>query len=48
MGTTLREIVYEIGGGIPNGKEFKAVQTGGPSGPLLKELTNRGIKVFFH
>ena len=32
MGTTLREIVYEIGGGIPNGKEFKAVQTGGPSG----------------
>lgn len=32
MGTTLREIVYEIGGGIPNGKKFKAAQTGGPSG----------------
>ena len=35
MGTTLREIVYEIGGGIPNGKEFKAVQTGGPSGGCI-------------
>ena len=34
MGTTLREIIYEIGGGIPNGKKFKAVQTGGPSGGL--------------
>ena len=32
MGTTLREIIYDIGGGIPNGKEFKAAQTGGPSG----------------
>lgn len=32
MGTTLREIIYEIGGGIPNGRKFKAVQTGGPSG----------------
>ena len=32
MGTTLREIVFEIGGGIPNGKAFKAAQTGGPSG----------------
>lgn len=31
MGTTLREIVEEIGGGIPNGKKFKAAQTGGPS-----------------
>jgi NADP-reducing hydrogenase subunit HndC len=31
MGTTLREIIYDIGGGIPNGKEFKAAQTGGPS-----------------
>lgn len=31
MGTTLREIIYEIGGGIPNGRKFKAVQTGGPS-----------------
>ena len=37
MGTTLREIVYEIGGGIPGGKEFKAVQTGGPSGGCLVE-----------
>ncbi len=35
MGTTLREIVYDIGGGIPNGKRFKAVQTGGPSGGCL-------------
>lgn len=35
MGTTLREIIYEIGGGIPNGKRFKAVQTGGPSGGCL-------------
>ena len=35
MGTTLREIVYEIGGGITNGKEFKAVQTGGPSGGCI-------------
>lgn len=35
MGTTLREIVYEIGGGIPNGKEFKAAQTGGPSGGCI-------------
>jgi len=32
MGTTLREVIYEIGGGIKNGKKFKAVQTGGPSG----------------
>ncbi|MBN1456814.1 MAG: NADH-quinone oxidoreductase subunit NuoF [Sedimentisphaerales bacterium] len=37
MGTTLREIVYDIGGGIPNGKKFKAVQTGGPSGGCLPE-----------
>jgi NADH-quinone oxidoreductase subunit F len=35
MGTSLREIVYDIGGGIPNGKRFKAVQTGGPSGGCL-------------
>ena len=35
MGTTLREIVYDIGGGIPGGKAFKAVQTGGPSGGCL-------------
>ena len=37
MGTTLREIVEEIGGGIPNGKKFKAAQTGGPSGGCLPE-----------
>ena len=37
MGTTLREIIYEIGGGIKNGKKFKAVQTGGPSGGCLTE-----------
>ncbi|WP_291402340.1 NADH-ubiquinone oxidoreductase-F iron-sulfur binding region domain-containing protein [Acidaminobacter sp.] len=35
MGTTLREIIYEIGGGIQNGKAFKAVQTGGPSGGVI-------------
>lgn len=35
MGTTLREIVYEIGGGIPEGRSFKAVQTGGPSGGCI-------------
>jgi NADH:ubiquinone oxidoreductase subunit F (NADH-binding)/NAD-dependent dihydropyrimidine dehydrogenase PreA subunit len=35
MGTTLREIIYDIGGGIPNGKKFKAVQTGGPSGGCI-------------
>jgi len=35
MGTTLREIVYEIGGGIPHGKKFKAAQTGGPSGGCI-------------
>jgi len=37
MGITLREIVYEIGGGIPNSKKFKAVQTGGPSGGCIPE-----------
>ncbi len=37
MGTTLREIIYDIGGGFPNGKKFKAVQTGGPSGGCLTE-----------
>ncbi len=37
MGITLREIVYEIGGGIPDGKRFKAVQTGGPSGGCIPE-----------
>ncbi|MGB9781174.1 NADH-quinone oxidoreductase subunit NuoF [Caldanaerobacter sp.] len=35
MGTTLREIIYEIGGGIPGGKKFKAVQIGGPSGGCI-------------
>ena len=35
MGTTLRELIYDIGGGIPNGKKFKAIQTGGPSGGCL-------------
>ena len=37
MGTTLREIIFDIGGGIANGKKFKAVQTGGPSGGILTE-----------
>ena len=37
MGITLREIVYDIGGGIPGGKKFKAVQTGGPSGGCIPE-----------
>ncbi len=37
MGTTLREIIYEIGGGCPDNKAFKAVQTGGPSGGCLTE-----------
>jgi NADP-reducing hydrogenase subunit HndC len=35
MGTPLKEIIYDIGGGIPNGKKFKAVQTGGPSGGCI-------------
>ena len=35
LGTTLRQIIYDIGGGIPDGKEFKAVQTGGPSGGCI-------------
>jgi NADH:ubiquinone oxidoreductase subunit F (NADH-binding)/(2Fe-2S) ferredoxin/NAD-dependent dihydropyrimidine dehydrogenase PreA subunit len=37
MGITLREIVYDLGGGIPDGKKFKAVQTGGPSGGCIPE-----------
>ena len=37
MGTTLRELIYEIGGGIPDGKQFKAIQTGGPSGGCLTQ-----------
>ncbi|MCC5912383.1 MAG: NADH-quinone oxidoreductase subunit NuoF [Clostridiaceae bacterium] len=35
MGTTLKEVIYEVGGGIPDGKAFKAVQTGGPSGGCI-------------
>ena len=35
MGIPLRDIIYEIGGGIPGGKKYKAVQTGGPSGGCL-------------
>ena len=35
MGTTLRELIFDIGGGIPHGKKFKAIQTGGPSGGCL-------------
>ena len=37
MGTTLRELIFDIGGGIPNNKKFKAIQTGGPSGGCLTE-----------
>ena len=37
MGITLREIIYDIGGGVPDGKKFKAVQTGGPSGGCIPE-----------
>lgn len=37
MGTTLRELIYDIGGGIPDGKKFKAIQTGDPSGGCLTE-----------
>lgn len=37
MGTTLREVIYKIGGGIPGGKKFKAAQTGGPSGGCIPE-----------
>jgi NADH:ubiquinone oxidoreductase subunit F (NADH-binding)/(2Fe-2S) ferredoxin len=37
MGTTLRQIIYDIGGGVPNNKKFKAVQTGGPSGGCIPE-----------
>ena len=41
MGTRLREIIYDIGGGVPDGRAFKAVQTGGPSGGCLPaELLN--------
>ena len=37
FGTTLREMIFEVGGGIPNGKKFKAVQAGGPSGGVIPE-----------
>ena len=37
MGMTLRQLIYDIGGGIPNGRKFKAVQTGGPSGGVIPE-----------
>ena len=37
MGTTLREVIYDIGSGIPNGKKFKAAQTGGPSGGCIPQ-----------
>lgn len=37
MGTSLRDVIFEVGGGIPNGKKFKAVQTGGPSGGCITE-----------
>ena len=44
MGTTLRELIYDIGGGIPSGKQFKAIQTGGPSGGCLtKEALDEPI-----
>ncbi len=39
MGTTLRDIIYDIGGGIKDGKKFKGVQTGGPSGGILTEAS---------
>ena len=41
MGTTLREIIYDIGGGIPNGRDFKAAQTGGPSRRLYSKRALR-------
>jgi NADP-reducing hydrogenase subunit HndC len=37
LGTTLREVIFDIGGGVPDGKKFKAVQTGGPSGGVVPE-----------
>ncbi len=47
MGTTLREIIFDIGGGIANDKEFKAVQTGGPSGGVItKEYLDTPIDYF--
>jgi NADH-quinone oxidoreductase subunit F len=46
MGITLRDIIYEVGGGVPGGKKFKAVQTGGPSGGCIPE-EHLDIKVDF-
>jgi NADH:ubiquinone oxidoreductase subunit F (NADH-binding)/(2Fe-2S) ferredoxin len=46
MGITLREIIYDIGGGIPKGRSFKAVQTGGPSGGVIPE-SQLDLKVDF-
>ncbi len=39
MGTTLRQIVFDIGGGIPDGKAYKAVQIGGPSGGCIPDVS---------
>ena len=47
MGTTLREVIYEIGGGIKGGKKFKAVQTGGPSGGCLTEKRSPLLSGFY-
>ena len=44
MGTTLREVIYDIGGGVPNNRNFKAVQTGGPSGGCLTK-ENLDVKI---
>ncbi|MCK7577602.1 MAG: hypothetical protein MZV65_18545 [Chromatiales bacterium] len=41
MGTPLREIIYDIGGGVPDGRPFKAVQTGGPSGGCIPAAAPR-------
>lgn len=46
IGTTIREVIYDIGGGCPNGKKFKAVQTGGPSGGCI-DANNIDIKIDF-
>ena len=46
MGITLREIIYDIGGGIPNGRDFKAIQTGGPSGGCLPK-THLDLRIDF-
>jgi hypothetical protein len=43
MGTPIRKIIYDIGGGIPNGKKVKAVQMGGPSGGVVYETTRHPV-----